>query len=129
MKHLIFSSQIIIPLLLQTFTAPAQLNQAEAIVISTSVLDKEAHVSTTKTYIDKDKILTKTPGEEPGSVMLFDAKEETLYLVDHNRKKVTETTRKDMESLSAMFGQQTSAMNKQLKELPWVRCTDPLHIP
>ncbi len=118
MKTFVSSAFIFILLLVLNFSAFAQLNQTEAIVISTSTIDKDANVSTTKTFIDKDKILTETPGDNRENLILFDAEDEILYLINHEQKEVTEMTREDMQAVSAMLKQQMESLNKQLEMLP-----------
>lgn len=111
MRALFFSC---LTFLLFTTAASAQV---EAIVMNSTTLDKQAKSTTSKTYIHEQKVLTESSGEHT-STMLFDAEEETFYIVDHRKKEYTQITRQDIESLSAMLGEQMKMLEQQLAALP-----------
>lgn len=116
MKQSTFLNLLLIPLFLGLSLSVAA--QTEAIVISGTSLDKKGTPTVTKTYIGEDKILTETEGKNRENTMLFDAEEEILYIINHDKKEVMQMTRQDMEDLSAMLSQQMGVLEKQLENLP-----------
>lgn len=111
MKLFFFS---LLTFLLFTTAANAQV---EAIVMNSTTLDKQAKSTTSKTYIHEQKVLIESTGQH-SSTMLFDAEEETFYIIDHKKKEYTQMTRQDIESLSAMLGEQMKMLEQQLAALP-----------
>ena len=87
-----------------------------ALVLTSTQLDEKAHSSTSKTYLQDDKMKTELPDQE--QEVLFDAEKETVYLINHKKKEYVEMTREDMEALSSMLREQMAMMEKQLEMLP-----------
>lgn len=116
MKHSYFSACLGICLWLGACLAVSA--QTTALVISATSLDKEAKATTTKTYIKDSRMLTETSGNKQENLMLFDADEEILYIINHKKKEVTEMTREDMEAMSAMIKEQMAMLDQQLEMMP-----------
>lgn len=112
MKTLFFS---LLTILLYTTGTNAQV---EAVVMSSTTLDRNDKETTSKAYILEDKVLTESSGDRDGAITLFDAGQETFYIINHKKKEYTEMTREDMEALSAMVGEQMKMLEQQLANLP-----------
>lgn len=112
MRALFFS---LLTIILYTTGASAQV---EAVVMTSTTLDGNDNITTSKAYIHGDKVLTEESGKQQGSTTLFDAEQETFYIINHNKKEYTEMTREDMEALSAMIGEQMKMLEQQLANIP-----------
>lgn len=112
MRPLIFS---LLTIILYVTGANAQVN---AVVMTSTTQDGNDKVITSKAYIIEDKVLTESSGDRDGSITLFDAEQETFYIINHKKKEYTEMTREDMEALSAMVGEQMKMLEQQLANLP-----------
>ena len=98
--------------------ATAAHAQTDALVITSTSLDQKAKATHSVAYLKGDKMVAESGEGKNKTTMLFDAAKETMYIIDHKKKEVTEMTREDMEALNAMLQQQLAAMEQQLAMLP-----------
>lgn len=89
----------------------------DALLITSQTLDKDARATTTRTYLTNDKVLMEAEDSEM-PVILFDAKKEELYLIDHKKKEYLSMTKQEMEAMHNSLKFASAEVQKQLEALP-----------
>ncbi|EMR03807.1 hypothetical protein [Cesiribacter andamanensis] len=88
----------------------------EGLLLTTHSLDTETRASRTHIYLSSEKVLLAVEGEQ--TALLFDAKKETLYLLDHKKKEFTRLSQGELENISKQIGLATAELQQQVKSLP-----------
>src|SRR5437868_5359099 len=95
------------------FCPMTQALQAQGILL----IERE-NTSTHRIQIDRDRMRVETRADGAPVVFIFDARKQTVRIVDIGNKSYTEVARSDMDELRSQLDAAMLQIQEQLKDLP-----------
>ncbi len=99
-----------------TLSAPASLNAGVVMVNSHESFQHAEQATTTKVFVDSDRVRIETEGEMGRSVMIFRGDKQTMWIIAPDKKSYQELTKEQVDRFGEQVGDRMAEMRKQMEE-------------